>query len=106
MAGYPRHARYARAHRHRCCASRGIDVSGISHVINYDLPMDIENYVHRIGRTGRIGKDGVAIAFVTPEQGGHLTDIEMTINRLIDEDFIDGFEAYTAEAASRTRRGA
>jgi ATP-dependent RNA helicase DeaD len=76
-------------------ASRGIDVSGISHVINYDLPMDIEAYVHRIGRTGRIGKDGVAISFVTPEQGGHLTEIEKTINRLIDEDRVEGFEAYT-----------
>jgi ATP-dependent RNA helicase DeaD len=76
-------------------ASRGIDVLGISHVINYDLPMDIENYVHRIGRTGRIGRDGVAISFVTPEQGGHLTQIEMTINRLIDEDRIEGFQAYT-----------
>jgi ATP-dependent RNA helicase DeaD len=76
-------------------ASRGIDVLGISHVINYDLPMDIENYVHRIGRTGRIGRDGVAISFVTPEQGGHLTEIEKTINRLIDEDRIEGFEAYT-----------
>jgi ATP-dependent RNA helicase DeaD len=76
-------------------ASRGIDVTGITHVINYDLPMDIENYVHRIGRTGRIGRDGVAISFVTPEQGGHLTDIEITINRLIDEDRIDGFDAYT-----------
>jgi ATP-dependent RNA helicase DeaD len=74
-------------------ASRGIDVNGISHVINYDLPADIENYVHRIGRTGRIGKDGVAIAFVTPEEGGHLTEIEIVINRLIEADFIDGFEA-------------
>ena len=74
-------------------ASRGIDVTGISHVINFDLPMDIDSYVHRIGRTGRIGNDGVAISFVTPEQSGHLTDIEMTINKLIDEDRIDGFEA-------------
>ncbi len=74
-------------------ASRGIDVTGISHVVNFDLPMDIDSYVHRIGRTGRIGNDGVAISFVTPEQSGHLTDIEMTINRLIDEDRIDGFEA-------------
>lgn len=77
-------------------ASRGIDVDGISHVINYDLPMDIDAYVHRIGRTGRIGRDGVAISFVTPEQGGHLTEIEKTINRLIDEDKIEGFEAYTS----------
>ena len=84
-------------------ASRGIDVSNISHVINYDLPAEIDNYVHRIGRTGRIGKDGVAIAFVTPEQGGHLTDIEMQINRLIDEDKIEGFEAYAPRRVAPTR---
>jgi ATP-dependent RNA helicase DeaD len=71
-------------------ASRGIDVSGVSHVVNYDLPADIENYVHRIGRTGRIGKDGVAISFVTPEEGLHLTEIEIAINRLIEADFIEG----------------
>jgi ATP-dependent RNA helicase DeaD len=72
-------------------ASRGIDVSGISHVINFDLPADIENYVHRIGRTGRIGKDGVAISFVMPDEGGDLTEIENTINRLIEQDHIDGY---------------
>ena len=76
-------------------ASRGIDVSGISHVINYDMPNDLENYVHRIGRTGRIGKDGVAIAFVQPEESDQLTQIENLINRLIEEDRIEGFEAYT-----------
>jgi ATP-dependent RNA helicase DeaD len=70
--------------------SRGIDVDDISHVINYDLPMDIENYVHRIGRTGRIGKDGIAISFVTPEQGPQLTQIEVMINRLIEKDSIPG----------------
>jgi ATP-dependent RNA helicase DeaD len=70
--------------------SRGIDVEGLSHVINYDLPIDIENYVHRIGRTGRIGRDGIAISFATPEQGGLLTDIEVMINRLIERDGIDG----------------
>jgi ATP-dependent RNA helicase DeaD len=78
--------------------SRGIDVQNISHVINYDLPTDIENYVHRIGRTGRIGKDGVAISFAMPEQGGLLTDIEMTINKLIPEDRIEGFEAFRPRA--------
>jgi ATP-dependent RNA helicase DeaD len=61
-------------------ASRGIDVDGISHVVNYDLPDDIELYVHRIGRTARAGRGGIAWAFVTPEQGGLLTDIEMLIN--------------------------
>jgi ATP-dependent RNA helicase DeaD len=74
--------------------SRGIDVDNISHVVNYDLPMDIENYVHRIGRTGRIGKDGIAISFVTPEQGGQLTEIEVMINRLIERDELPG-EWYT-----------
>ena len=77
---------------------RGIDVTNISHVINYDLPDDPENYVHRIGRTGRIGADGVAIAFVTPEQGEQLTDIEAFINKMIDEDRIEGFEAYIRRA--------
>src|SRR5947209_3463876 len=69
---------------------RGIDVKNISHVINYDLPLDPENYVHRIGRTGRIGADGVAVAFVTPEQGDRLTDIEAFINKEIDREYIEG----------------
>ena len=73
---------------------RGIDVKNISHVINFDVPSDPENYVHRIGRTGRIGADGIAIAFVTPEQGEHLTEIEGYINVMIDEDSIEGFEAF------------
>lgn len=86
-----------RAGKFRCLiatdvVSRGIDVKGISHIINYDLPEDIENYVHRIGRTGRMGKDGIAISFVTPEQGKLLTSIEMTTNRLIDCDSMAGFE--------------
>ncbi len=68
---------------------------GISHIINYDLPHDPENYVHRIGRTGRMGKDGIAIAFVTPDQGGQLTAIESFINQVIPEDRIEGFEAFT-----------
>jgi ATP-dependent RNA helicase DeaD len=74
---------------------RGIDVSGISHIINYDLPEDVENYVHRIGRTGRMGKDGIAISFVLPEQGELLTSIELSINKLIDQDSIPGFQSFT-----------
>lgn len=61
-------------------ASRGIDVEGISHVINYDLPEDPDLYVHRIGRTARAGRGGIAWAFVTPEQGKLLTQIEVLIN--------------------------
>src|SRR5208282_799643 len=74
---------------------RGIDVNDISHIINYDLPMDPENYVHRIGRTGRMGKNGIAIAFVTPEQGPQLTAIEHFINQELPEDRIPGFNAFT-----------
>jgi ATP-dependent RNA helicase DeaD len=78
---------------------RGIDVRNISHVINFDVPEDPENYVHRIGRTGRIGADGVAVAFLTPEQGERLTDIEMFINKLIPEERMDGFDAYRPRPA-------
>ncbi len=74
---------------------RGIDVRNISHVINYDVPEDPENYVHRIGRTGRLGADGVAISFVTPEQGERLTNIEIFINRQVDEDRFEDFQAFT-----------
>ncbi len=73
---------------------RGIDVTGISHIINYDLPEDPENYVHRIGRTGRMGADGVAIAFVTPEQGNQLTAIELFINKQIEQNAFDGYRAF------------
>ena len=72
---------------------RGIDVTNISHIINYDLPEDPENYVHRIGRTGRMGADGVAIAFVTREQGEELTNIENFINTQLAEEQIEGFQA-------------
>ena len=57
-------------------ASRGIDVDGISHVINYDLPNISESYVHRIGRTGRAGRDGIAIAFCDEGETDYLRDIE------------------------------
>jgi ATP-dependent RNA helicase DeaD len=73
---------------------RGIDVKNISHVINYDIPEDPENYVHRIGRTGRIGADGIAILFATPEQGEQLTTIELFINKEIPEEKFEGFDAY------------
>jgi ATP-dependent RNA helicase RhlE len=60
-------------------AARGIDVAGIELVINYDLPDDAENYVHRIGRTARAGHHGHAISFATPEQSGDVRDIEKLI---------------------------
>jgi ATP-dependent RNA helicase RhlE len=57
-------------------ASRGIDIDGVSHVFNYDLPNESESYVHRIGRTGRAGRDGIAISFCDDSEGGYLRDIE------------------------------
>jgi ATP-dependent RNA helicase DeaD len=68
---------------------RGIDVTSISHIINYDLPEDCDDYVHRVGRTGRMGREGVSYTFVTQEQGEALTRIEMRIDRLLVKDQID-----------------
>jgi ATP-dependent RNA helicase RhlE len=64
-------------------AARGIDVSGIELVINYDLPDDHENYVHRIGRTGRAGEEGHAISFATPEQRNDIRSIERLIRKTL-----------------------
>jgi len=72
---------------------RGIDVSTISHIINYDVPQFCDDYVHRVGRTGRMGREGVAFTFVSPEEGNELTRIEMRINRLLKRDEIPGFVA-------------
>ncbi|AQP54050.1 ATP-dependent RNA helicase [Vagococcus penaei] len=57
-------------------AARGLDISGVSHVYNYDIPQDPESYVHRIGRTGRAGKEGMSITFVTPNEMSYLHVIE------------------------------
>ena len=75
-------------------AARGLDVEDITHVINFDLPEDPEIYVHRIGRTARVGRDGTAWSFVTSEQGSLLTAIERLTNveiRIMDyDDFTPG----------------
>ncbi|MCA5012266.1 MULTISPECIES: degradosome RNA helicase CshA [unclassified Enterococcus] len=57
-------------------AARGLDISGVTHVYNYDIPQDPESYVHRIGRTGRAGKGGMSVTFVTPNEMGYLHVIE------------------------------
>ena len=77
---------------------RGIDVSGISHIINYDIPQFCDDYVHRVGRTGRMGREGVAFTFVTSEQGSELTRIEQRINKLLKRDEMDGFQAEVRPA--------
>ena len=72
-------------------AARGIDVDGISHVVNYDFPMHPEDYVHRIGRTGRAKAVGDAISFVTPEDQGSLRALEKFIGRGVVRKRAEGF---------------
>jgi ATP-dependent RNA helicase DeaD len=72
---------------------RGIDITTISHIINYDLPQDCDDYVHRVGRTGRMGRDGIAFTFVAPGEGDFLTSIEQRINKQLKRDSIEGFES-------------
>jgi ATP-dependent RNA helicase DeaD len=59
-------------------AARGLDISGVTHVYNFDIPQDPESYVHRIGRTGRAGKKGVALTFITPREKSYLAVVERT----------------------------
>ncbi len=74
-------------------ASRGIDVEGITHVVNYDLPDDPDLYVHRIGRTARAGNKGHAWSLVTPAQGSLLTEIELLVNSEIPSRTYEDFDA-------------
>jgi ATP-dependent RNA helicase RhlE len=81
-------------------AARGIDVDGISHVVNYDFPMHAEDYVHRIGRTGRAQAVGDAISFIAPDDHGPLRSLERFIGRGIVRKRAEGFD-YTAAAPPR-----
>ena len=83
-------------------ASRGLDVDGITHVINYELPKEPESYVHRIGRTARAGAEGVAISFCDAGERGFLRKIEKTINRNVTVDDNHPFHSH-AVATSKAR---
>jgi superfamily II DNA/RNA helicase len=82
-------------------AARGIDITGISHVINFDLPRFTEDYVHRIGRTGRAGESGIAISFVSRSDLQYLDRIERYIGKNLNMDVIPGLEP--ARPLHRTR---
>ncbi|MCO4562359.1 ATP-dependent RNA helicase [Streptococcus infantarius subsp. infantarius] len=80
-------------------AARGLDISGVTHVYNYDIPQDPESYVHRIGRTGRAGKSGQSITFVSPNEMGYLAIIEnLTKKRM------KGLKPATAEEAFQAKK--
>jgi ATP-dependent RNA helicase RhlE len=73
-------------------AARGIDIDQLPVVINFELPMVPEDYVHRIGRTGRAGAEGQAISLVSAEESGQLRDIQRVIGREIEQEVVAGFE--------------
>jgi ATP-dependent RNA helicase RhlE len=84
-------------------AARGIDVDGVTHVINFELPNEPESYVHRIGRTARAGAGGIAFSFCDPAERGYLRDIERLIRRRLT--VIGEEPAATAPNAAPVRRG-
>jgi ATP-dependent RNA helicase RhlE len=85
-------------------AARGLDIEALPHVVNFDLPNAPEDYVHRIGRTGRAGMSGEAISFVAPDERRLLTGIERLIARRIDSEIIPGFEVAGHEKSTVERR--
>ncbi len=82
-------------------AARGIDVPAITHVFNYDLPKFPEDYVHRIGRTGRAGRNGVAVSLVNHAEGMNVKRIERFTKQLIPIDVVEGFEPKKTASTSR-----
>ena len=85
-------------------AARGIDVPNITHVFNYDLPKFPEDYVHRIGRTGRAGRNGLAISLVNHAEGMNVKRIERFTKQLIPVNVIEGFEPKKTASAPRSAR--
>ncbi|KAF0181311.1 MAG: DEAD/DEAH box helicase [Nitrospirae bacterium] len=87
-------------------AARGIDVSQISHVINYDIPNTTDAYIHRIGRTGRAAQTGDAYTFVTPDDSVMVRDIEKVLGSRIERRMISGFDySVSAPPAQTTKTG-
>ena len=86
-------------------AARGIDVAGISHVINFDLPRQAEDYVHRIGRTGRAGRTGIAVSFAGMREGGLVKNIERYTGDRIEVHTLPGLEPTQKPSAGRPAAG-
>jgi ATP-dependent RNA helicase RhlE len=86
-------------------AARGLDIDGLPHVVNYELPNVPEDYVHRIGRTARAGKDGHAISLVCVDENKLLADIERLLKRTIDRDIVEGYEPDPSIQPEPIQRG-
>src|SRR5690554_7654119 len=87
-------------------AARGLDISELPHVVNYELPNVAEDYVHRIGRTGRAGSSGIALSLVSREEAPLMRDIERLLKRKLDREIIVGFEPTDAfDASALPNRG-
>lgn len=82
-------------------AARGLDVDRLSHVVNFDLPLDVESYVHRVGRTGRAGRSGEAISFVTPRERRQLGTIERVTKQTLTPMTLPSAEDINASRLSR-----
>ncbi len=82
-------------------AARGLDIAGVSHVFNYDVPADAEDYVHRIGRTGRAGKKGIAVTFLTPKERGRLNQIQAYTKQPMAEFSLPSVDAVKARREDR-----
>ena len=82
-------------------AARGIDILHISHVINYDMPENTDAYIHRIGRTGRVNKNGEALTFVTSADAAMVGSIERILNKRVERRMLENFD-YTLPAPERT----
>lgn len=87
-------------------AARGLDIEQLPHVVNYELPNVAEQYVHRIGRTGRAGVSGEAISFVSTEEMAFLSDIEKLMRRTLPREVVRGFEPSPAPQATQRLRHA
>ena len=83
--------------------ARGIDVDNVEYVVNYDLPTQAEDYIHRIGRTGRAGNEGFAVSFASPDSADALRDIQKLLKRDIPELVLDSFDMEEAEADAQAR---
>ncbi|MFM2042302.1 MAG: hypothetical protein RLY86_878 [Pseudomonadota bacterium] len=89
-------------------AARGIDIKGVSHVFNFDVPYNSEDYVHRIGRTGRAGLTGRAFTLAAPEDGKYIQSIEKLVGKAIPRVALDGMDSpeldYTADPRKRRKK--